>query len=198
MFKKVMGIAAVALLVFIAGCSKAPQTEIQNADQAISMANESEATQYAPEAFQIAMDTLNAAKAAVKEQDGKFALFRSYGKSKEMFVAAERLTQDAITQAQTEKERVKAEVSTLLSQVGTALNEANTALAKAPKGKGSAADLQLMKADLESAKSGLTEAQADFDNGKYLVAQSKLEAVSESINKVSGEIQAAINKKKGR
>ena len=193
-----MGIAALALLIIIAGCSKAPQTEMQNADQAISMADDNEAKQYAPEAYKIAMDTLNAAKAAVKEQDGKFALFRSYDKSKEMFVASERLAQDAIAQAQTEKERVKAEVSTLLGQVETALNEANTALAKAPKGKGSAADLQLMKADLESAKSGFAEAQADFDNGKYLVAQSKLEAISESINKVNGEIQAAISRKKGR
>ena len=134
MFRRVMGIVLVALLVIVAGCSKAPQTEMQNADQAMTMANTDEAKQYAPEAYKIAMDTLNAAKAAVKEQDGKFTLFRSYGKSKEMFVAAERLTQDAIAQAQTEKERVKGEVSAQLTSVQTALDEANGMLAKAPRG----------------------------------------------------------------
>jgi len=196
MLRKVMAFSIAAMLIFVVGCSKAPQQEMQNADAAITLAVDNEAAQYAPAAYKVAMDTLNAAKAAVKEQDSKFVLFRSYGKSKEMCIAAERLAKDAVTTAQAEKEKVKAEVSFLMTQVESALEGANAALAKAPRGKGSRADIELMQADLDNAKNGIVEAKADFDGGKYLAVKAKLETIQEKINEVNNQIEAAKAKKK--
>jgi hypothetical protein len=183
-----------ALLAFVS-CAKPPEQEIQKANSAIEAARTTEAEEYAPDAFQVAMDTLNAANAAKTEADGKFALFRSYGKAKELFVRAEGLANEAATVAQTEKERVKAEVTELITQAQTVLDSANAALKKAPKGKGSKADIELIKNDLAAAQAGFDEGKADFDAGKYKAAKAKIEAAMQKAQAVINEIEQAKAKK---
>jgi hypothetical protein len=198
MFKRIAVIFAVfALLVFVS-CAKPPEQEMQNANSAIEAARTAESEDYAPDAFQVAMDTLNAANAAKTEADGKFALFRSYGKAKELFVRAEGLANEAATAAQTEKERVKEEVTGLLTQAKAALDSADAALKKAPKGKGSKADIELIKNDLTAAQSGFDEGQADFDAGKYKSAKAKIEAAMQKAQAVISEIEQAKVKKMGK
>ena len=187
-------LAAFALLV-IAGCSKAPEAEMQAASNAINAARSAEAEQYVPNAFRMASDTLNAAMAAKQEQDSKFALFRSYGKSKETFVRAQALAEDATAKAAEEKERVRQEVTNLITEAQTALDAANAAFAKAPKGKGNKAELELIKADLASVAAQFEEAKNDFNAGKYLTAKSKIQAVMQKATSITDEIAAAGMKK---
>lgn len=186
-----------ALLAFVS-CAKPPEQEIQKANSAIEAARTTEAEEYAPDAFQVAMDTLNAANAAKTEADGKFALFRSYGKAKELFVRAEGLANEAATAAQTEKERVKEEVTGLLTQAKTVLDSADAALKKAPKGKGSKADIELIKGDLDAANAAYTDAQNDFTAGKYKSAKEKVEAATQKAQAVISEIEQAKAKKMGK
>jgi hypothetical protein len=198
MVKRIIVIFAIfALMVFI-GCAKAPEQEMQNANTAIEAARTAEAEDYAPDAFQVAMDTLNAANAAKTEADGKFALFRSYGKAKELFVRAEALANEAATQAEAEKERVKEEVTGSLIQAKAVLDSADMALKKAPKGKGSKADIELIKNDLAAAQSSFDEGQNDFDAGKYKAAQAKVEAAMQKARAVIDEIEQAKAKKMGK
>jgi len=199
MFKRVsLALAALFLLALIAGCSKAPEAEMQAANQAIEAARTAEAEAYAPAAWRTAQDTLQAANAAKTEQDGKFALFRSYGKSKEMFVAAQTLANAASAAAETEKEKVKNEVIGLLSQAKAGIDAATAALAKAPKGKDTKAELELIKADLDGLTPAYADAEADFNGGKYLSARTKIQGVIAKAQSITDEIAAAAAKKAGK
>jgi len=199
MFKRVsLALAALFLLALIAGCSKAPEAEMQAANQAIEAARTAEAEAYAPAAWRTAQDTLQAANAAKTEQDGKFALFRSYGKSKDMFVAAQTLANAASAAAETEKEKVKNEVIGLLSQAKAGIDAATAALAKAPKGKDTKAELELIKADLDGLTPAYADAEADFNGGKYLTARTKIQGVIAKAQSITDEIAAAAAKKAGK
>ena len=198
MFKRIAVVFVVFALLALVSCAKAPEQEIQKANSSMEAARTAEAEEYAPDAFQVAMDTLNAANAAKTEADGKFALFRSYGKAKELFVRAEGLANEAATAAQTEKERVRAEVTELITQAQTVLDSANAALKKAPKGKGSKADIELIKNDLAAAQTGFDEGKADFDAGKYKAAKAKIEAAMQKAQAVTEEIAQAAAKKTGK
>jgi len=193
---RVIAIVMLAIvLVFLAGCSKPPQMEMQNANVALQAAKAAEAEQYAPTAYRAAMDSLNAANAAKQQQDSKFALFRGYGKSKEMFVKAEVAAKQAEAQAKTEKERVKQEVTQLLAQAQAALDSANVMLKKAPRGKGSKVDLAMITNDLTAATAARDDAMADFNAGKYLSARSKTTAVIQRVQRIQQELAAASAKR---
>lgn len=199
MFKRVsLAFAALFILALIAGCSKAPEAEMQAANQAIEAARTAEAEAYAPAAWRTAQDTLQAATAAKTEQDGKFALFRSYGKSKEMFVAAQQLANAASAASETEKEKVKQEVIGLLSQAKGGIDAATAALAKAPKGKDTKAELELIKADLDGLTPAYADAEADFNSGKYLTARTKIQGVIQKAQSIVDEIAAAAARKAGK
>ena len=188
-------LAVIAMLVVV-GCSKPPEQEMSGATQALDSAKMGEAPDYAPDAYRVAADTLNAAMALKREADAKFALFRSYGKSKAMFVRAQALANDAATKAQAEKERVRVEVADMLVQAKALLDSAEVDLKKAPRGKGSKADIELIRTDLAAATAQHAEAQMDFDGGKYKAAKAKLEAMTQKVRGVMDEIARARGMKK--
>jgi hypothetical protein len=128
MLKRISLLLAVLALLAIAGCSKVPEAEIQAATAGLDAAKAAEAPEYVPDSYRIASDTMNAAMAAKQEQDSKFALFRSYGKSKEMFIQAKALADKAASDAAAEKERVRQEVMNLITQTQIVLDSANVAL----------------------------------------------------------------------
>ncbi len=193
----VLIVAALALLAVMIGCSKPPEAEMQSANAAMEQAKAAEAETYVPDSFRAAMDTLNAADAAKKEQDSKFALFRSYGKSKEAFARATEMFTNVASEAAAEKDKVKAAVTQQLIDVKAAVDSAAAALAKAPKGKGSKADIELIKGDLANVQAAYADAETDFNNGKYKVAQSKLASVLDSAHKIVNDIAAAAARKAG-
>lgn len=196
MFKRVMLVLAVLAMVMIVGCAKPPEAEIQKTNAAFEEARTAEAEIYAPDAFKIAMDTLNAANAAKMEADGKFALFRSYTKAKELYLRAEALAGEAMTKAQEEKERVKAEVTQMLVDVKAVIDSAQVAFKKAPRGKGSKADLAMIQTDLDAVATAYAGAEADFNNGAYAAAKAKLENTVQKARAIIAEIAAASSKKK--
>jgi signal transduction histidine kinase len=190
--KKQVLCAMMLLAIFcFASCSKPPEAEMQSAEASIQAANSAEAQEYAPETYQKAMDAMNSAKAAKEEQDAKFALFRKYGPVKESYMSAKTLADQAKAEAETEKERVAAEVRDLVVQTQAVIDSAAAALETAPRGKGSKAEIELMKASLESVRESFTQAQADVNAGKFLVAKSKLQAVQEKARGIMAEIEAA-------
>jgi hypothetical protein len=196
MTKRLLVIALSAfILMSLAGCSKPPQVEMQNADAAIQSAKAAEAEQYAPAAYRAAMDSLSAAMASKQQQDSKFALIRGYGKAKEMFLKAEVAAKLAEDQARKGKAQAKVEVEELMKKAQEALDAANTALSKAPRGKGSKVDLALFKNDLATATAGRDEAMNDYNAEKYLAAKSKISAVIQRAQRISQDIAAASGKK---
>jgi hypothetical protein len=193
-----LAFAALMLLALIAGCSKPPDVEIQAASAAIDQARTAEAEAYAPASFRTATDSLNAANAEKTTQDGKFALFRSYSKAKDMFVRVAALAGKAQQDAAAEKERVKAEVTGLMTSAKEAIDAATQALEKAPKGKDTKAELELIKNDLAALTPAYADVEADFNSGKYLTAKTKVEGVIAKAKSITDEIAAAAAKKAGK
>jgi hypothetical protein len=190
MFKRVSSLAvALAAFALIVGCSEAPQTQMKASTDAMQQAQLAEAVQYAPAAFQMAQDTMNAAQVEMQKQDSKFALFRRYGKSAELFTTAQRLAERATADAQAAKEQVRKEDSALVVQIDALMVTAKDALAAAPKGN--RADLELIKTDLTSTEQAYVAAATEYTNGSYLTAKTKLEAVVSQLNRIIGEIDAA-------
>jgi len=190
------------VLLVIVGCSKPPEVEMQSANASIDQAKAAEAEAYVPRAYRTMMDSLNAANAAKVEQDGKFVLFRSYKRSKDMFINTETLAKKVAVDATTEKAKVKAEVENLLGSTRALIDSTNAAVKKAPVGKGNKADIELIKNDLASVENAYADAQNDFTAGKYLVARTKIQSVGNTTTNIMNELQAAIEKarpaKKGK
>jgi len=198
MYKRVSLLLVAFALLMALGCSKAPETEMKSSEAAMQAAVTSEAEQYAPEAYQAAVDTMNAANAARAEQDSKWSLMRSYGKSAELYTSAQSLAEKAAAQALEEKEKVRVEVAGLIAQTDSALIATAEAVAAAPRGKGSKADVELIKNDLASVQAAFADAQADFANGQFIVARTKVQAVAERANGIIAEIEKAKSRQAGQ
>lgn len=197
MRKTMFGLLMLALVVMV-GCAKPPEADIQAANQAIEQAQQAGSADYAPDSLKAAEDAKAQLDAELKTQEEKFALLRSYNKSKELAAAAKAAGEKAAQDAQTRKEQVKQEAQTLINEAKTALTEADEMLKKAPRGKGTQADLEALKGDLTAAQSSLTEAESAFSAERYLDAKAKAEAAKSTIGNVKSAIEQAMAAKKKR
>lgn len=185
-------------IVGLMACAKPPQAEIDAVNAALDEAKNAEAEIYAPDSLKAAQDAISAMQAELDVQNGKFALFRSYEKAKELANAAKDAAVKAKDDAAANKEQVKSEAETLMNEVQTALTEANDLMKKAPKGKGSQADLAALQADLDTVQPMIDEAKASFDGGKFMDAKTKLEEAKAKVSSVKDAITNAIEMAKGK
>ena len=190
-----VGVLVVGLAA--AGCASPPQADIDAAKAALDKATAAGAAEYAADSFKAAQDAQAACEAELKAQADKFALFRSYTKAAELAKAAQTSGEKAEQDAVAGKEKAKNEATALIEEAKTALTAATEALAKAPKGKGTAADLEAMKGDLTGAETSITDATTAMGAERYLEAKAKAEAAKNAAAKVSADVQAAIEARKG-
>lgn len=186
------------LVALIAGCSKPPEMQIAAADQAMQAAQAVQASKYAAADWQMANDTLQAAKAEKAAQDSRFALFRSYGKSQAMFEKAAALMNTASTNAKAEMERVRKETEDMLNMVRVELDSTAAMVTNAPAGKDTKAELELMKQDLTALQQTLSEAQAEWTRNNFEAARSKAQTVRERVAAMRSQVEAAMAKRGGR
>ncbi|MDX9857866.1 MAG: hypothetical protein RBT76_08760 [candidate division Zixibacteria bacterium] len=198
MFTRVSSVLVALALLWVVGCSSVPTEQIATTDKAFESAKAAEAEQYAAMSFQMAMDTLNAAKVEQQAQDGKFSLLRSYDKSRDLYAAAERLAAQAVTDAAAEKQRVQEEVRTLLADAETLMATVDAAVKAAPVAKGTRADIELLKADFTAAQTSFSDARADFDAGSFLTARTKANSTMEKLQSIMTQIEEAKARKTTR
>lgn len=198
MFQRVSSVLVALALLGVVGCSSAPTEQIATTEKAIESARSSEAEQYAATSFQMALDTLNAARVEQQAQDGKFSMLRSYDKSRDLYAAAQRLAEQAAVDAGNEKQRVRDQVNLLFGDAETLLASVDTAVKSAPVGKGTRADIELLKADFTAAQTSYSEAHADFDAGNYLTARTKINATLEKLHGIMQQVEEAKARKSGK
>lgn len=174
-----MALAVVAILA--TGCAEAPEMEESRAAQAMADAEQAKAGRFAADAWRMAEDTLQAARTEKAAQDDRFALFRSYGRSKALFDRAAVLADAAAAKSREEMERVRQETEVLLSSTRMALDSAAAKVAKARVGKDNRAEIELMKQDIAAFQQQLAEAQNDFNAGEYDKARTALQTLSTRI-----------------
>jgi len=192
-----LAVLVIAVLGLIA-CAKPPQAEIDGAKAALQTAKSAEADIYAPDSLKAAEDAINAVQAEVDAQAAKFALFRSYEKTKELVNTAKAAADKAKTDADTMKEQVKNEATQLIETAKAELLAAGELMKKAPKGKGSKQDIDALKGDLATVQPMIDDAQASFDAAKYMDAKNKAMAAKDKATSVKDAINNAIEMAKGK
>jgi hypothetical protein len=186
-----MSILGMSLL--LGGCAQPPADQLNAAEQAVKDAQQSGAATYVANDYAKVEGLLAAMKTEVAEQDGKFALFRDYGKAEQLAATAK-----------SEAERVKSDAVKKMEEAKFAATQAHHAaqasvastlelVAKAPAGKDRAA-LESIKTDAEALKSSLNDVQMLLDKADYLAAQTKAKAIQDKAESVSHEIETALAK----
>jgi hypothetical protein len=186
-------VSILGLSLLMGGCAQPPAEQLTAAELAVKDAQQAGAATYVANDYAKVEGLLAAMKTEVAEQDGKFALFRDYGKAEQLA---------ATTKA--DAERVKAEATKKLEEAKFAATQAQQAaqaavasaqelVAKAPTGKDRAA-LQSIKTDAEALKASLNDVQMLVDKADYLTAQTKAKAIQEKADAVSHEIETALAK----
>ncbi|MBI5674734.1 MAG: DUF4398 domain-containing protein [Nitrospirae bacterium] len=186
-------LVALALSVFLIGCAKKPETEINNAKAALDSAIQEGAEKYAKEEAKLLNDDLTAAQDEIKVQDEKF--FKNYDKAKEMLASVQAKADSLKAEIPARKEKAKNDAQAALDAAKTAVADANALLAKAPRGKGTMADIEALKADAAALQDSIVEVETLMTSEEYFAAADKANGIKDKAAEVSAQITAALEKK---
>jgi hypothetical protein len=184
---------AMCTLLMLTACAKPPTEQIEAAEKAVKEAQASGASTYVPDEYAKIEGTLAALKKEETDQEGKFALFRDYGKVEQLALAAKSEAERLKTEATKKKEEAKAAALQAQQVAQEAVKTTLALVAKAPTGKDRAA-LESIKADAEALKASLNQVQMAIDTSDYPTAQTKAKAIHEKSQAVSREIETALAK----
>jgi hypothetical protein len=180
-------------LLMLTACAKPPTEQIDAAEKAVKEAQASGASTYVPDEYAKIEGTLAALKKEESDQEGKFALFRDYGKVEQLAITAKTEAERLTTEATKKKEEAKAAALQAQHVAQDAVKTTLELVAKAPAGKDRAA-LESIKADAEALKASLNQVQMAIDTADYPTAQTKAKAIEEKSHAVSQEIETALAK----
>jgi hypothetical protein len=173
----------------LVGCSSAPESEERAATQAMAGAEAAKAAVYAPEAWQVAEDTLQAARTEKTNQDGRFALFRNYGEAKALYGRAATLADEARVEAQQQQQVVRQEAESLLTEAQTALDGLSAQLKKIRPRKDTKAEIEMMKRDVAALQQQLDDARSSLSQGDFDGARTKARSVIDRTADLRGTIK---------
>jgi hypothetical protein len=188
-----LGVAVFAMTL-ATGCAKPPQVEIDAVKASLS-AIEGDAAKYAAEGWNKAQQAVNAVNAEVEAQANKFALFRSYTKSKELIAAANQAITEAKDAAAAAKEAAKNAANETLAAAKTALDAANTAMADLGKcrrqPKDFKKDMELMKGNYDGLAAQVGGIEAAIASEDYLGAKAQADSLKSSVDTLVTDLQGA-------
>lgn len=193
--RKLYASLLVLALIALVGCAKPPQQQIDAAKAAVAAATAAQADVYAVDSLKAATDKAAALDAELAVQQSKF--FKSYKVATQMTTELQQLADKAKADAIAGKEKAKADAEAAIVAADAAVTTAREDLKKAPKGKGSTADVAAMTGDVDTAAKAIEDAKADVTAEKYFDAKTKAEGAKAGAEKVTADIAAAIELKKG-
>jgi hypothetical protein len=193
MDRRLTMLSVMCALLMLTACAKPPTEQIEAAEKAIKEAQASGASTYTPDEYAKIEGALAALKKEAADQEGKFALFRDYGKVEQLAVTAKGEAERVKTEAIQKKEEAKAAALQAQQVAQEAVKSTLELVAKAPTGKDRAA-LESIKADAEALKASLNQVQMSIDTADYPTAQTKAKAIHEKSQAVSHEIETALAK----
>jgi hypothetical protein len=192
MKKSLLGLLAVAFVVFVTSCGKVPQAEIDAVNKLIDSSKVVGADVYLPDQFAAVQDTMKAVTEKVEAQKSK--LFKKYTDVSALLTVASKMSNDLIANTAVKKEEVKQQGATMLEELKTLTADNKKLILKAPKGKEGAAALQAINADLTVIDGAITEATSLWEGGNYMAALDKIKAAKEKAASINDELKAAIKK----
>lgn len=193
----VLGVAVLTLVV-AAGCAKPPQQEIDALKAALTAAEQAEAPKYAADAWNGAQQAMNAVNAEVEAQANKFALFRSYTKTKELIAAANQSAEAAKQAATAGKEAAMNAANEALAAARTSLEAATTAMAELGacrrKPKDFKKDMEMMQATLDGYAAQVAGIESAVAAEDFFGARSQAESLKASVDTLVSDMQGAKEK----
>ena len=192
-----VGALVLSVALVATGCAKPPQAEWDAAKASMDAAS-AEAQKYAADSWTKAQDAMNAVNAELEAQNAKFALFRSYTKSKELIAAANQAVTDASTAAVTGKENARNAAATAVQAAKDAVVAAQTAMTELDacprKPKGYAKDAEILKSTWEANNAQLADLDAKLAAEEFVGAQTAADAVKASADTLATDLRAAKEK----
>lgn len=181
----VLAVAALALV----GCGKAPDAQVKQVTAALQAAEDAGAPQYAADAWNRAKQAADQVKAAVAAQAKRFSLFRNYGKATRMAADALRLAQQALSEANANKDQLAGEVKGAIADLNAQLDSARKRLSSLPRIRG--LDAAALRSQLNAAGGMLVQAQTRLADEQYDSALATAAKAREAITNVLRVIERA-------
>jgi len=193
MKKKILfGFASLMMLVFLAGCSKVPQEQIDAARLSIESAKAAEADVYAPNEYSALQNDLNAITTSIEAENSKtFKNFKEQtAQLNDLIIRADKVKENAAVA----KEQAGVEVQGFFTEINNLIAENKDLMTKAPKGKEGAAVLVEIRNEMVVIEGAVAEANTMYAEGKYMAARDKVKAAIENVTAINTELKEAIAK----
>ena len=192
----VVGMAGVATILLI-GCAQPPTEQLGAAQKALDAAKAAGATEYAKEDFVALEQQFALANDELSKQEKALSIFRSYTDADKMLIKVVEAGGHVAAKAAQNKEAAKTAAVALEKEAQQVVASAKVLMAKAPTGKERAA-VETIKQDLSGLETSVGAVHQLIEKGDYLGAEIHAKALKEKDAAVSGEIQNAIDKAKGK
>lgn len=192
----VVGMAGVATILLI-GCAQPPTEQLGAAQKALDAAKAAGATEYAKEDFVALEQQFALANDELSKQEKALSIFRSYTDADKMLIKVVEAGGHVAAKAAQNKEAAKTAAVALEKEAQQVVASAKVLMAKAPTGKERAA-VETIKQDLSGLETSVGAVHQLIEKGDYLGAEIQAKALKEKGAAVSGEIQNAIDKAKGK
>ena len=190
----VLGIAALTLTL-ATGCAKPPQQEIDGLKADLAAAETAEAPKYAADAWNGAQQAMNEVTAELEAQQNKFALFRSYTKTKELVTAADQKANEAKDAAVAGKEQAKNDANTALTDAQASLDAATKLMGELGacrrQPKDFKKDMEAMKGNLDGLTAQVAGIQSAITSEDYFGAKSQADSLKSSADGLVTDMQNA-------
>jgi hypothetical protein len=186
-------LVAVMLVLALGACAKPPQADIDAARAAVaSAAKNADVVAYAA-------DALKAAQGTLAQMETELSA-KHYDKVKTLAVDAKAMAESAIKNAAGNKEKTRADASTLIAALKRALPGADQKMAGAKRVRGIKLDFTSLARQLADAKATVADADRDLGAGNFAEALRKASAAQAQLNDgektVTDAVQAASSRKK--
>ena len=192
----VVGMAGVATILLI-GCAQPPTEQLGAAQKTVDAAKAAGAAQYAKEDFTALEQQFALAQDELAKQERALSIFRSYTDADKMLIKVVESGGHVAAKAAQNKEAAKTAALAMEKEAQKIMASAKELMAKAPTGKERAA-VETIKQDLSGLETSVGAVRQLIEKEDYLGAEVQAKALKEKIVAVSGEIQNAIDKAKGK
>ncbi|KAB2957815.1 MAG: hypothetical protein F9K18_12595 [Thermoanaerobaculia bacterium] len=193
----VLGVAALTLTL-ATGCAKPPQQEIDGLKAGLTAAEQSEAAKYAPDAWNAAQQAQNEVNAEIEAQNNKFALFRSYTKTKELIAAANQKAEEARAAAVAGKEAASNAANEALAAAKASLDQATALMTELAacrrQPKDFKKDMEMMKGTFDGLAAGVAGIESAIASEDFFGAKSQADSLKASADALVADMQGAKEK----
>ncbi len=189
-----LGVAALSLTL-ATGCAKPPQVEIDTVKASLSAAEQAEAPKYAADAWNAAQQAMNAVNAEIEAQANKFALFRSYTKTKELITAANTAAVAAKDAAVAGKEAAKNAANEALAAAKASVDTANATMTELAacrrQPKDFKKDMEAMRGTLDGLVAQVAGIESAVASEDFIGAKSQADSLKGSVDTLVADMQGA-------